>query len=194
MLILGISGSPRHISSSEILLDRVLRSCKDNGADTKKISLSNLDIKPCIGCGGCYKTGKCVLSDSMCILYDAIDKADGLIISSPIYFGSVTGQLKCAIDRCEQFWARKYLLKKKSKFTNGRCGLFIATSELNRRDFFKSALTVVDTLFTTLDIKKVGALFHGGVKNAADILKEKKVLRESDLLGKKLVNCIKRAG
>lgn len=99
MKVLGIMGSPRSNGNSSTLLKKVLEGAKANGAVTNSISLNNLDIKGCINCNACKRTGKCVIKDDMQNIYDMINDADIVVFSSPNYMGGIQGKLKCAIDR-----------------------------------------------------------------------------------------------
>jgi len=73
----------------------------------KKSFAKALKVAPCKGCQACSKTGECIIkSDDMNKLINALDTADALIWISPLYFGTVTAQLKAVIDRMQVFWAR----------------------------------------------------------------------------------------
>ncbi|MDO9097889.1 MAG: flavodoxin family protein [Candidatus Methanoperedens sp.] len=103
MKILGISGSPRAKGNTDILVQEALRAASGMGAKTEFIALSGKKIKPCIGCGTCYtgnSKGICVIKDDdIPRIYEAMKEADGIIVGSPVYFLSVTAQLKALFDR-----------------------------------------------------------------------------------------------
>jgi len=99
MKILGIMGSPRAKGNSSTLLKEVLEGAKAKGADTNIVSLNNLDIKGCINCDVCKRSGKCVLKDDMNKIYGMIDDADIIVFASPNYMGGIHGKLKCVLDR-----------------------------------------------------------------------------------------------
>ena len=71
------------------------------------------DIGPCIGCEKCLtsktRPGHCVISDDFNQLIDLLDTASALIWITPLYFGSVSSQLKAIVDRFQSLWARNYL-------------------------------------------------------------------------------------
>lgn len=102
MKILGICGSPRE-GASEFLLKRALEELEsEDSFETIFISVRNKVISPCTHCNGCVETkGKCSIHDDMDEIYDAIREADGIILASPIHFGSISAQLKAVIDRCQ---------------------------------------------------------------------------------------------
>ena len=93
MNILGITGSAREESNTEILLDIALEEAKQNGAQVSKVSLIDKSIAPCDGCGKCHKSGKCVVKDDMQEIYQQMLAADGILWATPVYFWSMTGQM-----------------------------------------------------------------------------------------------------
>lgn len=97
--IMGIIGSPRKGSNTEILIDEALKAAEKVGVETDVINLSNADIEPCIACDICKNTGECAIYDDMREITDKLHEAQGLIIGSPVYFGNVTSQLKMFMDR-----------------------------------------------------------------------------------------------
>ena len=99
MNILGIAGSARKGSNTEILLDIALEEAKQYGVNVSKISLIGKSIGPCDGCGKCHKSGKCVLQDDMQEIYQQMLSADGILWTTPVYFWSMTGQMKIVMDR-----------------------------------------------------------------------------------------------
>ena len=102
MKILGICGSPRK-GASDFLLRKALNDLeKEESFETKFITVMGKDISPCHHCNTCVKTkGKCAIDDDMKEIYDALKEADGIILASPIHFGSISAQLKAVIDRCQ---------------------------------------------------------------------------------------------
>lgn len=99
MKVLAICGSPRKGGNSDILANEVLRGAADAGADTDKIYLQDLSLSPCRACYGCKGKGRCVQNDDG---DDAVRKmidADVLVLASPVYFYSISSQMKMMIDR-----------------------------------------------------------------------------------------------
>ena len=124
-LIVGIGGSPRKEGNTNLLLDAALQGAAEAGAELVRFHLNDLSIRPCQGCGGCYHTGQCVMRDDMDLIYDALEKMDALVMASPVYFGGVTAQMKAMIDRCQPFWARKYVTKHPVSDDNRRRDLLL---------------------------------------------------------------------
>jgi multimeric flavodoxin WrbA len=71
----------------------------EEGAHIELIRLADKDIKPCDACLSCRKTGECHIKDDFRPIFEKMVEADGIILSSPVYFGSATPQIKALIDR-----------------------------------------------------------------------------------------------
>lgn len=99
MMVAGISGSPRKGGNTEFLLDEALKTSAERGLRTERLLCSELEIDYCRDCGECSKGKPCPTKDDMATVLLALEKADGIIVASPVYFGSVTAQLKAIIDR-----------------------------------------------------------------------------------------------
>lgn len=98
MDIVAIMGSPRKHGNTDMLLDEMIKGAEEKGHNVKKYYISDLEVHPCRACGVCMQGKDCVLDDGLTVTHE-IAKADGLIVSSPIYFGQMTGALKVLIDR-----------------------------------------------------------------------------------------------
>jgi multimeric flavodoxin WrbA len=99
MKIIGILGSPRKGGNTETLLDVALREAKKNGVSTDKISLKDKVIGGCKGCLKCTRTGKCVIQDDMQGIYTKMLESDGILWATPVYFWSMSSQIKTVLDR-----------------------------------------------------------------------------------------------
>ena len=99
MKILGISGSPRKNGNTSNLVKEALKAAEKEGFETEFISLSGLELNPCIACDMCKKDEGCIIVDDMEEILEKIEDADGIIIGSPVYFGGVSAQTKMLIDR-----------------------------------------------------------------------------------------------
>ena len=129
--VLAISGSPRPNSNSESIVQHILKGVisLDGDAKIEVISTRGKDIRPCVACDSCQKKVGCVLKDDMQTMYAKFDQADLLIVASPIYFNSVTAQLKALIDRTQAIWASKYILHQPLiDREKKRLGVFVATA------------------------------------------------------------------
>lgn len=97
--IVGIMGSPREDGNTAYLVKTALKSAEEAGADTELINIASMNIEPCIACDICKNIGECGIYDDMRVIIKKLQDADGIIIGSPVYFGSITSQLKMFMDR-----------------------------------------------------------------------------------------------
>ncbi|MEM2183381.1 MAG: flavodoxin family protein [Candidatus Bathyarchaeia archaeon] len=97
--IVGVVGSPRVNGNTEILLSEALRAAAEDGAQTELIRLADKEIKPCDACLSCRQTGECHIKDDFQEIFEKMVRADGIILASPVYFGSATPQIMALIDR-----------------------------------------------------------------------------------------------
>ncbi len=99
MKILGIVGSPRKNSNTEIIINEAMEGAKGAGAEVEILNIAEMDISPCRGCAFCLEGGECIISDDMQYVYPKLISADGIFIGTPVYFWNVSGQVKILIDR-----------------------------------------------------------------------------------------------
>ena len=97
--IIGIVGSPRIGGNTEALVEEALKTAREMGAETEIIRLAEKEVKPCDACLTCRETGKCRINDDFQEIFNKMVEADGIILASPVYFGSATPQLMALIDR-----------------------------------------------------------------------------------------------
>jgi multimeric flavodoxin WrbA len=100
MKIIGIASSPRKGANSQTLVEHVLSGAEKAGAKTELVRLSDLDIKPCMGCSGCKKGNGCVQKDDFAELVEKLETADAVVFGSPLYWGRLNAQAYPFIDRC----------------------------------------------------------------------------------------------
>ncbi len=186
MLVLGINGSPRKGGNTEILLDCALAGAKRAGAETLKINLGELNFSPCKSCAKAKKNGECIVIDDMQKIYSAVKNADGLILASPVYFGSISAQTKMLIDRFQCHWAAVYQ-HKTLKQQAERPGFFLCAEAGSQNSFFENSRFIVRNFFTTLNIKYFGGLLCTGLEAAAEVLKRKECLEKAEQEGFDLV-------
>ena len=105
MKAIAINGSPRKGWNTENLLKEALRGAESVGAETKLVQLYDLNYTGCKSCFGCKRKGMeschCVLKDDLTPVLEEIHEADAVFLGSPIYFGSLTGQMVSFLERLE---------------------------------------------------------------------------------------------
>lgn len=102
MEVLGISGSPRPGGNTDTLVQIALDVLGKHGIQTDFLSLADRPVKPCLGCGGCAKADPigCVQEDPAFEgMIERFMEADGVLVGSPVYFGSATPQTMSLLDR-----------------------------------------------------------------------------------------------
>ncbi|UCH05823.1 MAG: flavodoxin family protein, partial [Candidatus Thorarchaeota archaeon] len=142
--VLGISGSPRPGGNTSILVEAALQGAKEFGADIEFIELAPLSLNHCLQRGECYELGHCHQGDDLNRVVQRMDAAHGIIIGSPVHFGSVTASMKNFMDRCGRF-----------AHLEGKVGCSIAVTNRSGAD-----LTVTQMLFFLL-VKEM--IIPGGV-------------------------------
>lgn len=104
MQVIGINGSPRKQWNTATLVAKALEGAAAQGAETELVHLYDLDFKGCTSCFACKTRGgksygRCAMKDGLTPVLDKIATADALVIGSPVYFGSVTGETRSFMER-----------------------------------------------------------------------------------------------
>jgi len=104
MKVLAINGSPRKKWNTAMLLDKALEGASSKGAKTELIHLYDLNFKGCVSCFACKTKGgksygKCAVQDDLTAILNRIEGVNALILGSPVYFGSATGEMKSFLER-----------------------------------------------------------------------------------------------
>lgn len=97
--VLVLSGSPRKNGNSDMLCDAFIKGAENSGHLAEKILIQNKKISPCLACYGCRNTHLCVQKDDMRDILEKMVQADVIVLATPVYFYSLSGQLKTLIDR-----------------------------------------------------------------------------------------------
>jgi multimeric flavodoxin WrbA len=99
MKVVGVVGSGRRGGNTELLTKVALEEIEKRGLKTELISLAGLDIKGCDGCRSCVETGRCHIRDDFQKVFRKVEKADGIILASPVYYGAASPQMVSFISR-----------------------------------------------------------------------------------------------
>ena len=187
MKVLAIGGSPRRGGNTDFLLDQFLDGARNAGAIVEKVVLNELNFRPCQECGGCSGTGKCVLRDGMSPVYRKVEDSDILVVAAPVFFGTVTAQLKAMIDRFHCVWISKNVLKKKSAlFRKKRKGIFICAAADKKRKYFERSKKTVKIFFNTVGAGYSADLFCGGLEAKGAARGARGISKKALRLGKTL--------
>jgi len=104
MKIMAFNGSPRKRWNTATLLQKALDGAASQGAETELIHLYDLNYKGCISCFACKTIGgksygRCAVQDDLTDVFSRVEQADAIILGSPIYWGTVSGEMKSFMDR-----------------------------------------------------------------------------------------------
>ncbi len=96
----GFVGSPIRGGNVDVLVDRVLAGAASRGAEIGKVFLNDLAIRPCQSCGIDNRSGACRIDDDMRDVHRLLAESDVIVLGTPVYFDTVSAQMKLMIDRC----------------------------------------------------------------------------------------------
>jgi len=181
--ILALISSPRKNGNSTLLAQKIADGAKAAGARVEFVNLHRMNIKPCTACDKCHAADDkfCIIKDDMQKLYAKVMAADGIIFASPIYFFTMSAQLKLFMDRCYGFGGPSgYALKGKK--------MAVAVTYGDNDPFRSGAVNALRTFqdaFAYVEAPFVGSVYGTGLE-PGDILKNKAVMKEAFELGKSL--------
>ncbi|MGO8787028.1 MAG: flavodoxin family protein [Terriglobia bacterium] len=111
-----ISGSPKPDGNTAQLMNECAKVIQEQGVEAEVVSFAGMSIESCTACGKCSETGKCDIEDGLNEIIEKIRGAQGLIVGSPVYFGTARGDVMCALQRIG------YVSMKSDKFLSGKVG------------------------------------------------------------------------
>ena len=150
MKALGIVGSPRKRGNTEILTEHALKALTEEDIETELIPLAGLDIHGCTGCMACVNAEMCSIKDDMWPIYEKMKEADGIIISTPVYFSSATSLVRGLMERAG------YISQKNGKTLKGKVGGPLVVARRGGHNFTKAQM---DYWFHILEFTMPGAVY-----------------------------------
>lgn len=184
--VLCIGGSPRRQGNSDRLLDAVVRGVQDEGGVPTRLIASALNIAPCRGCNACSSTGVCVVRDAMDDVYRALDTANAICVVSPVYFATVPAVLKALYDRCQPYWARRYVLHEEHR-EHRRPGALILVGGGGDPFGTQCAVTPTRSVFNVLEVNMTESYEYVGVDSPTDITRHPEAIEHAEQIGRILV-------
>ncbi len=181
-LLLAIAGSPRRHGNSERLLDACLDGIAEGGANAEKLAVVEYGIEPCDGCNACSSTGECHIRDRMQEVYPLLDAADAIVVASPVFFATVPAALKALYDRCQPYWARRYVLGEPPPERKRPGALLLARGGGDPYGFEAAAITT-RSLFAVLGVSYDAELCVSGVDGPRDVDGRPDALAEARRIG-----------
>ncbi len=99
MKVLMINGSPRKDSNTALALAQMEQVFAEEGIEVTTVQVGRDDVRGCVACNGCSKLGRCVYNDCVNELAPLFEEADGLVVGTPVYFGSANATMVAVLDR-----------------------------------------------------------------------------------------------
>ena len=113
---LFISGSPKPDGNTAQLMRECAKVIEEQGVEAEVISFAGMSIESCTACGKCSETGECDIDDGLNEIIEKLREAQGLIVGSPVYFGTARGDVMAALQRIG------YVSMQSDKFLSGIVG------------------------------------------------------------------------
>ncbi|NLI61240.1 MAG: flavodoxin family protein [Clostridiales bacterium] len=147
MKVLLINGSPNSKGCTYTALEEAAKVINSEGIETEIIHVGHKDIRGCIACRQCKKNGKCVFDDIVNEVASKLEKSDGLIIGSPVYYASANGTLVSFLDRL--FYSTQWdkSMKVGAAVVSARRGGASATFDQLNKYFTISGMPVVSSQY-----------------------------------------------
>lgn len=185
MRLLAINGSPRAGGNTDLLLAEAVRGGQSRGADTETIALNALSYAPCQECEGLAYDRPCVILDDMQSVYEKIAGADAIVLGSPVFFGSVSAQVKMMVDRFQCAWVAAQR-RDRIFFSRAKSVGFIAVASSAREDFFAASRAVVRNWAATIGGAYREELFCAGLEEKGSVRAHPEYLERAFEMGRKL--------
>jgi multimeric flavodoxin WrbA len=157
--VLGVVGSPRAGGNTETLIDEALRGAHDAGAETEKVRLPELSIKPCLGCFECLERGECIQKDDFAALREKMLASPLWFLGTPVYFFAPSGQMKTFIDR----W-----ISIPRDRTEGKRVLAVVALEDSKVETARTMVEVLDQAVRERRMEFIGSVVAPNLTNVGD--------------------------
>jgi len=190
--ILALYGSPRREGNTSTLLSHAVKGARESGAEVEEIRLSGLKISPCLEIYACRDTGRCVIQDDFQPIHDKLLACRALMLSSPVFFYTVSAHTKIFMDRCQALWAKKYLVEKAPFGLRqpARKALFISAGATRGPKLFDGILLSMNYFLDTLDMELWKSLLYRGLDGPLDLRDHPEYIDEAYRAGRDFAGMI----
>ena len=147
MNVLMINGSPRKDGNTTIAVNEMVKIFESEDIEVEVVQVGTMDIRGCIACGSCHKTGKCVFDDIVNTLHSKLAAADGVVIASPVYYASANGSLISLLDRLFYSYRSDLTMKVGASIAIARRGGASATFDELNKYFTISGMPIVSSYY-----------------------------------------------
>jgi multimeric flavodoxin WrbA len=179
MKVIGIATTPRKGGNSQALVEHILAGAKKAGAKTELVRISDLDIKPCLGCGGCKRQDGCVQKDDFAGLVKKLAAADAVVFGSPLYWGRMNAQAYPFIDRCYSLLKADF----STEFPKGKKLAFAMTSGGMGAEAMDPVNGYVKHVFSFLGFTDGGFIWQNQCYQLHDLEKFPDKIKEAEMIG-----------
>jgi multimeric flavodoxin WrbA len=184
MKIVVVLGSPRPEGNSALLTQKMLEAAEGLGVEVRKFFLNKMDFRGCQGCESCKTTSdRCVLEDELTEVLEAIKEADTLVLASPVYFGDISGHLKCFFDRTYSYLNPDF----SSRLPSGKKAVFILVQAEPEEEEFSDIFPRYAHWLKLFGFSPIYRLRAMGVKAPGDIKQQPHILEEAAALGREIM-------
>ncbi len=159
--VLLLNGSPHPKGCTAMALQEMISVFEAEGIETELIQVGNKNIRGCIACGSCGKTGKCVFDDLVNEVAPKFEAADGLVVGSPVYYASPNGTILSFMDRLLYSTHFSKHMKVGAAIVSARRGGNTASFDVLNKYFTISGMPVASSTywnqvhgFTAADVQK----------------------------------------
>ena len=147
MKALLINGSPNEKGFTYTALTEVERTLNKNGIETELLWLGNAPVANCVDCGFCRQQGRCVHDDAVNRVIDELDSISALVVGSPVYYASASGQLCSFMDRLFHSCGRRMAGKLGASVVSCRRGGASAAFDRLNKYFTISNMPIVSSQY-----------------------------------------------
>lgn len=181
MKVLLINGSPNAKGCTFTALSEVEKALHQEGVETVMLHVGNKDIRGCIGCRTCKKTGQCVFNDIVNESHALLEECDGIVVGSPVYYAGPNGTLISFLDRLFYCSPCDKRMKIGAAVVNCRRGGNTATFDVLNKYFSINQMPIVTSQYWNM--------VHGN--NAEEVKQDKEGLQTMRTLGKNIAFLMK---
>ena len=160
-MVVVLNGSPKASGCTATALNEVIETLQKEGIETELIQVGKKNARGCIGCNSCGESGKCIFNDLVNEVAPKFESADGLVIGSPVYYGSPNGSLLSFLDRLFYSTHFSKQMKVGAAIVSCRRGGNTASFDVLTKYFTISGMPVVSSTywnqvhgFSAEDVKK----------------------------------------
>ncbi len=174
--VLIIDASPRAHGNCDLLCEQFAKGAKKNGHDVRTVYLRDLRYDFCTGCQACQVTGRCVKKDVMNEMLPVVMGADVVVLASPVYYYSLSGQMKTFLDRLNPLYDRM----------KGKTFYFMITAQDDDKQNLELVMSAFEGFTMCFDNITIGGKVYGGGADKPGEIETLPAYKEAYLMGRSI--------